>query len=85
MTTFENKCYILSDLWLNYRHDKDFEDFVYYNDLGLPLSYLISEDIVQPSDVAQSMVEESFSLLLAGLDIEDTGFENLDQVLSSRK
>ena len=84
MTTFDNKCYILSDLWLNYRYDDDFEDFVSYNDLGLPLSYLISEGIVQSSEVAQSMVEETFSLLLAGLDVEDTGFESLDQILSMK-
>lgn len=84
MTTFENKCYILSDLWLNYRHDKDFEDFVSYNDLGLPLSYLISEGIVESSEVAQSMVEETFSILLSGMDIDDTGFENLDDILSGK-
>ncbi len=35
-TTFENKCDILSDLWMNYRFEKQFEDFVNYNDLGLP-------------------------------------------------
>ncbi len=38
-TTFENKCAILADLWLNYKDNEELEDFVEYNDLGLPLAY----------------------------------------------
>jgi hypothetical protein len=81
-TTFENKTQILADLWLNYRADGDFTDFVEYNDLGLPLAYAISAGIVPATDRAREFVEETFALLLASLDIEeDTGFDNLDDLL----
>ncbi len=80
-TTFENKCDILSDLWMNYRFEKQFEDFVEYNDLGLPLGFMISEDLVSPKALAKSMIDETFALLLASLGIEDTGFESLDDLL----
>jgi hypothetical protein len=81
-TTFENKTQILADLWLNYRADGDFTDFVEYNDLGLPLAYAISAGIVPATDRATEFVEETFALLLAGMDItEDTGFESLDDLL----
>lgn len=81
-TTFENKTQILADLWLNYRADGDFTDFVEYNDLGLPLAYAISAGIVPATDRAREFVEETFALLLAGMDItEDTGFESLDDLL----
>ena len=82
-TTIENQTLILADLWLNYRNDEEFVDFIQYNDLGLPLAYAIDSGIVKMTETAQSFIEETFSLLLAGLDIEDTGFETLDDVLSA--
>lgn len=81
-TTYSDKLAILADLWLNYRDDELFEDFVEYNDLGLPLAYVLANDIVQTTDLAEKFVNETFDLLIAGLGIEDTGFENLDQILS---
>jgi hypothetical protein len=81
-TKFKNKCEILADIWLNYRYDEEFVDFVEYNDLGLPLAYAIAEGIVEKTPLAKTFVEETFDLLLAGLDVEDdTGFKNLDEML----
>lgn len=82
-TTFENKCVILADLWLNYRKDSDFIDFVEYNDLGLPMAYAIAEGIVNTTEIATGFVNETFDLLLAGMEAEDTGFESLDEILSA--
>jgi len=81
-TTYSNKIEILSELWSNYRHDEEFTDFVEYNDIGLPLAYLLSNEIVKKTEMSERFIEETFSLLLAGLGIdEDTGFENLDEIL----
>jgi hypothetical protein len=80
-TLYSSKCDILADLWLNYRSDDEFQDFVEYNDLGLPIAYAISNNIVKSTDMAQRFVEETFDLLLAGIKVEDTGFESLDQML----
>jgi hypothetical protein len=82
-TTFENKTTILADLWLNYRYDTEFVDFIEYNDLGLPLAYAINEGIVDTTELATNFVNETFDLLLAGMGIEDTGFESLDDVMAS--
>lgn len=82
-TTFESKTNILAELWLNYRNDPEFTDFVSYNDLGLPLAYVISEGIVSNTPIAENLVSETFTLLLAGLEIDDTGFENLDEILTA--
>lgn len=82
-TTFENKCALLSELWLNYKDDEEFADFVEYNDIGLPLAYAISNGIVESTEKAERFIEETFALLLAGLEIdEDTGFEDLDDLLA---
>jgi hypothetical protein len=84
-TTFSNKIQILSELWLDYRDDENFKDFVSYNDLGLPLSYLLSANIVPSTELAEKFIDETFDILLAGLAIEDTGFEFLDDLLELAK
>ena len=82
-TTYENKLNILSELWMNYRHEAEFTDFVEYNDLGLPMAYCLQAGIVKSTDMADKFINETFDLLLAGLDIEDQGFETLDEVLGA--
>jgi hypothetical protein len=72
---------MLAELWLNYKEDEEFQDFIEYNDLGLPIAYIIHNDIVKSTDTAEKFVGETFALLLAGLGIEDTGFETLDELL----
>jgi hypothetical protein len=81
-TSYTDKCSILAELWLNYKTDPEFQDFLEYNDLGLPLAYAIDNDIVKSSEMAQRFVEETFDVFLATMSVEDTGFDNLDEILS---
>jgi hypothetical protein len=84
MTSFENKCSILAELWMDYRDDEEFVDFREYNDLGLPIAYALANNIVSKQPMAEQFVEETFDLLLTALEIpEDTGFESLDDLLGS--
>lgn len=80
-TPFEARCSILSELWIEYRDQEDFKDFIDYNDLGLPLSFLLDEGIVKPTDKSKLMVNETFDLFLATLGQEDEGFDSLDDLL----
>ena len=80
-TTFDNKCNILSELWVDYRDEADLQDFISYNDLGLPLGFLVSENLATPSQRAKDMIEETFVLLLASLEVEDAGFESFDELM----
>ena len=80
-TTLANKVSILADLWLNYGDDETFEDFVSYNDLGLPLAYALDNNIIVANEKTIGFIEETFGLLLAGLDVEDTGFNTLNELL----
>jgi hypothetical protein len=84
MTPFDTICNILADLWMNYKYDDEFEDFIEYNDLGLPLAYLLSEEIAKPNDLGVKYVEETWLLFLASLDVEDTGFTSLSEILAGR-
>lgn len=81
-TTFENKCAILSDLWLNYKDNEELQDFVEYNDLGLPLAYLIHTELVSVNESGIVYVDETFNLLLSslGLDLESE-YESLNELM----
>ena len=80
-TPFSNKASILAELWMNHRADEEFRDFVEYNDLGLPLAYAIAENVVSVSDKARLFIEETFDVLIAGLEIDDEGFDTLEELL----
>jgi len=80
MTTQESKADILSELWLGYKTDQNFEDFFAYNDLGLPLAYAISNGIVKATELSNKFINETFDLLLASLEIEDEGYDGLDDI-----
>jgi hypothetical protein len=82
-TTFENKCAILSDLWLNYKDEAELADFVEYNDLGLPLAYLIHTDLVTVNESGISYIDETFNLLCEGVGVDlDGEYESLNELMT---
>jgi hypothetical protein len=68
---------------MNYRDDDHLDDFMEYNDLGLPMAYLLMNEIVLPTEQSMIYIDETFDLLLNALSIEDAGFESLDELLGS--
>lgn len=80
-TNFLNKTSILAELWMNYRDDEGLQDFIEYNDLGLPLAYFLYNELVLPTKQAEVYIDETFNLLVAALVVEDIGFESLDEML----
>ena len=80
-TDFSNKAGILADLWINFRDQEEFADFIEYNDIGLPLAYYIHTEIVLPTQQAEMYVEETFNLLCAALDLDlDGNYETLNEM-----
>lgn len=80
MTNFTNRCEILGQFYSQYREVKDFTDFMDFNDLGLPLAYFVSEDLVEVSDDGVRYINETWELFITSLEIKDTGFEALEDV-----
>jgi hypothetical protein len=82
-TDFDNKAQILAQVWMECRNDQEFEDFIEYNDLGLPMAYALSEDLITVSERGTAFIDETFALLLTTLGIkEDTGFESLEDIFA---
>jgi|LakMenE01Jun11ns_1017448.scaffolds.fasta_scaffold9490484_1 hypothetical protein len=80
--TFSSRCEILGELWLDYREDEQFKDFIDYNDLGLPLAYAIDSEIVQATEIATQYVDETFDLFTQALGVEsDYEWTSLNQML----
>jgi hypothetical protein len=81
---FENKITILAELWMNYRDDEGLQDFVEYNDLGLPLAYFLTNEIVLPTPQSELYINETYDLLIASLTVEDKQWESLDELLGDQ-
>lgn len=80
-TPFSNRCDILGELWITYKNDTEFQDFIEYNDLGLPLAYAVSSEIVDATPKVEMFINETWELFLAGLEREDEGFETLSDIM----
>jgi len=80
LTPFAEKCMILADFWTENKGEEEFAEFIQYNDLGLPLAYLVNAEIVEQSSRVQVFVGETWDLFLSGLGVEDKGFECLADV-----
>ncbi len=82
--TFENKITILAELWMNYRDDEDLQDFIEYNDLGLPLAYFLMNEIVLPTSQSELYINETYDLFIASLQVADKEWESLDELLGDQ-
>jgi len=82
--TFENKVTILAELWMNYRDDEELQDFVEYNDLGLPLAYFLMNEIVMPTSQSELYINETYDLFIASLQVADKEWESLDELLGDQ-
>lgn len=77
MANYQTKCTILSDLFINYREQKEFAEFIEYNDIGLPLAYALAEGLVSEiTPEGQLYINETFNLFIAALEIEETEIED---------
>ena len=83
MTDFSNICIILADLYSDYKEDPGFREFIEFNDLGLPLAYLEKENPCNVTGDGEKYIAETWQLFLASLNLEDEGFESLDEVLAA--
>jgi hypothetical protein len=81
MTDYSKVTEILATLYSDFQNDVEWEDFISYNDLGLPLAFLYNQGLCEPTDQGVLHIEETWLLFLAALSIEDTGFEDIYDVI----
>jgi hypothetical protein len=78
---YADKAGVLGQLWIEFRGDEDFSDFIEYNDLGLPLAYMIAEGLVSEcSPVGEDIIEETYKMFMALLELEESDLEVLESI-----
>ena len=80
-TTFDNRCQILGDFWVEFKGTDRFQDFIDYNDLGLPLAFALATGLVKSTSLVEPYVNETFELLLAAVGLEDKGYTDIEDIL----
>ena len=82
-TSYDAKCEILCDLWTDYKTFESLQEFISYNDVGLPLAYATYTGIVESTPQAEGYIIDTFENLLTYLDIKDEGFSSTDEVFTA--
>lgn len=83
LTSFESMCAILGELWMDYKSDKFFKDFIDYNDIGLPIAFLVDNELAEPTELAKRYVYETWDIFLAALEItNDLGWNSLEDIFN---
>ena len=80
-TPIEKQTEILSQLWMDYRDEEYFKDFFVYADLGFPLAYLLTQNVVTRNDETDKFIGDTWEMFLGLVALEDTGFDELSELL----
>ena len=80
-TPIEKQTEILSQLWMDYRDEEYFKDFFVYADLGFPLAYLLTQNVVTRNPETDKFIGDTWEMLLGLVALEDTGFDELSELL----
>jgi hypothetical protein len=72
----------LASLWLEFKEDSDFAEFIKYNDIGLPMAYYIAEGLVADlTPLGEQYIIETFDMLLKLIDVTEA---EIDDVLEDK-
>lgn len=80
-TPIQTQAEILAELWMDYRDEGYFAEFFQYADIGFPLAYVISKGVVKTTPEADKFISDTWEMLLGLVALEDTGFEDLKEML----
>jgi len=81
-TPYTDRREILSELWLSYKNEEFFKEYIRENDLGLPLAFAKENNIIGVDTVETvNLINESFDNLLKLLDLDDDGWVTVDHMI----
>ena len=78
---YADKTGILGQLWIDFREDDNFSLFMEYNDIGLPLSYVVAEGLVPGlTPLGEDYIDETIEMLFKLLEISEQEVELLPKI-----
>jgi hypothetical protein len=83
MLDTREKAEIIFEFINGYRSDEAFEDFFSYNDLGVPMSVMIVNELVILTDKGLQVIDETWKELCDTLNFADSeyDYESLDELI----
>jgi hypothetical protein len=84
-TTTDNKIFLLAQFDNEYRGESHFDEFFETEDVGLPLAFLYTTNMVTGiTELGLAHLDSAFGALLEVLEInEDTGFTTLEELVEA--
>lgn len=87
MSDLEIECQVLSGLWMEYRGEEAFQEFIEYNDIGLPLAHYVADGLIRKSALeatAITYIADTYTLLfeMLGLPLSHE-YETIDDLLAA--
>lgn len=81
MVSLADKAGILGELWISFRDDEDFSDFIEYNDIGLPMAYFVAEGLVkETTPLGEQYILETFEMFAQAIELTEEEIEALDEI-----
>jgi RNAse (barnase) inhibitor barstar len=69
-TPLSSKTKTLAQMWVNFREDSDFSDFIKFNDISLPLAYFYETGMVpEISERGIEFINQTWDLLISALEL----------------
>lgn len=76
-----DKTGVLGSLWIQFRDSDEFETFMEYNDIGLPMAYYLAEGLVKElTPLGEQYIHETFDMFAKALDVTEEEIDGLEVV-----
>ena len=86
MNIYASKIAVLADFYLNYRDQDPYKDLAEYNDIGLPLAYVVHQNLVETNPEGRAFIEETYELLCSAMDIDsEKQYECFEDMLNEQE
>jgi hypothetical protein len=69
-TSFLDKCKILAEVYTESSWNEELTEFRYTNDIGLPLAYLVNQDLTTANDKGEMFIESTWEDLCLYLRVD---------------
>ena len=80
--SFEGKCEILHDLYMERGGDEEYSEFISTNDIGIPLAYMVVMGAAVPTEAGILDVEYTYMNFCELLGIDSYGdYDSLDAMI----
>jgi hypothetical protein len=81
-TDFSTKCKILADVYIESKWNEELGQFKSYHDIGLPLAYFYSMELITVNDKGTKYIDETWANLCEALEVDFEGtYEDSNDIL----